>query len=165
MKNLLTGFAFLAMLVLATASAQAGGSKGSIGVGVEHQLSGTTGISGDYDAGTFHVGALLGVDDPGGPGNTDIDLGAHFYWHLHTTAMSDFGLGGALGLRFLNQGGDSADDLTAFYVEPGFQIRAFIAANVALSFTAGFTVGLADADGFTLLGDFNGEAGFHYYFF
>jgi len=166
MKNLLTGFALLAMLVLATATAQAGGSKGSIGIGAELQLSGTTGISADYDAGDFHAGALFGVQDPAGPGNTDIDLGAHFYWHIHSTAMSDFGLGGALGLQFLNRGsGGMNNPATDFYIEPGFQVRAFIAANVALSFTAGFTVGLADADGFQLLGDFNGTAGFHYYFF
>ena len=51
------------------------------------------------------------------------------------------------------------------YFEPGIQIRAFISNNVALSFTAGISFGLVDADGALLDGQFNALGGVHYYFF
>jgi len=149
--------------------AHAGGSSGSFGVGAETQLSGINGLSASYDGGQFHVNGLLGVSDPDGPSNTDVVLGASFYYHIKSTAMADFGLGAGLGLAFLNGGGDTADNQTQFYIEPGFAIRAFVASNVALSFTGGFSVGLADANGFYLGAaggpNVTGSAGVHYYFF
>jgi hypothetical protein len=149
--------------------AHAGGSSGSIGVGAETQLTGTSGLSVSYDGGQFHANGLLGVADPGGPSNTDLAFGASFYYHIKSTAMADFGLGAAVGLEFQNQGGSGNDDATLFFIEPGFAIRAFVASNVALSFTGGFAVGLADADGFVLGGtggtNVTGSAGVHYYFF
>jgi hypothetical protein len=50
------------------------------------------------------------------------------------------------------------------FLEPGFQIRAFIVPNVALSFTGGISIGAVDAEGVQITGDFNGNAGVHYYF-
>src|SRR5258705_7173758 len=88
-----------AALVMATSAlARAGGQSGSIGVGAEFQLSGLGGASLNYDAGDFHVGGFLGFDD--GPMNDDTvwDVGARFYYHLHSTAMSDFSVGGSLGI-------------------------------------------------------------------
>ncbi len=149
--------------------AHAGGSSGSIGVGAETHLSGLNGLSVSYDGGQFHVNGMLGVFDPAGDSNTDVVLGAGFYYHVRSTAMADFGIGSGLGLAFTGRGGDSANDQTLFFIEPGFSIRAFVASNVALSFTGGFAVGIADADGFSLgaagAGNVTGSAGVHYYFF
>ena len=67
------------------------------------------------------------------------------------------------------------------YLEPGFQIRVFLSANVALSFSGGIVIGVADTDGVSLAGQttggaagnfdavagslaVNGGAGVHYYF-
>jgi hypothetical protein len=161
----------LAMLfVMATAgAASAGGSEGSIGIGGEYQLNGIGGASFNYDAGKFHVGAFLGLDDPAGDDNTDFNVGARFYYHVASTAMSDFSVGGSVGL--LSDGipptggvGDGERN-TNLYIEPGFQIRAFVASNVALSFTGGLVIRALDDEGLSFGAQPTGIAGVHYYFF
>ena len=168
-----------ALIVAATASvASAGGQAGSIGVGAEYQLSGLGGVSVNYDAGQFHLGGFLGYYDPNGPDNTVVEIGGRFYYHVHSTAMSDFGIGGGFGLASEPAGGGPNNNQnTNVYLEPGFQIRLFIASNVALSFTGGLVIGLIDAGGAAITGQgiggapafdtvgFSGGAGVHYYFF
>lgn len=155
---------FAATLVLATAgTATAGGQPGSIGVGTEFQISGIGGLSVNYDAGQFHVGGFLGFLDPGGDDNTTIDIGARFFYHVASTAMSDFGLGGSFGIRS-EDNPDPVGRTTDVFLEPSFQIRAFVAANVALSFTAGIEIGAVDASEVNITGLITGEAGVHYYF-
>ena len=169
----------VSLFVIASAGvAQAGGQSGSIGVGAEYQLTGIGGPSVNYDAGKFHVGGFFGYFDPAGADNTLFEFGGRFYWHVHTTAMSDFGLGGGIGVASVPGGAPGANRTTDLFLEPGFQIRVFIASNVALSFTGGLTIGTADASGVALTaqgiagGTFgttglglNGGAGVHYYFF
>lgn len=149
--------------------AHAGGSSGSVGVGAETRINDATGLSVSYDGGQFHVNGLLGVRDDDGPNNTDVAVGASFYYHVKSTAMADFGLGAAVALQFLHGGAPSNDNATVFSLEPGFSIRAFLASNVALSFTGGFSVELADGSDFVLGGAgggaVTGTAGVHYYFF
>jgi hypothetical protein len=160
-----------AVLLAATAGvASAGGQSGTIGAGVEFATSaladvrGLGGPSVNYDAGAFHLGGFLALVDPSGPGNTDFGIGGRFYYHVASTAMADFSVGGAL--TFISDATDpNADRASLFFIEPGIQIRAFIATNVALSFSAGLPIGLADADGVALTGQLNGTAGIHYYFF
>jgi hypothetical protein len=170
----------LSVLSLAAMSAvaSAGGTEGSIGVGAEYQINGLTGgVSGNYDLGKMHVGGFLGFDDDGDDNDTDYSLGARFYYHIGSTAMSDFGVGGSLGFYSLDGQGMMMDDRdTLFFLEPGFQIRAFITSNVALSFTAGIVLGLVDAEGVSIGGGqtidtgmgsrnvVNAAAGVHYYF-
>jgi hypothetical protein len=163
----------LAMMALGAGTASAGGSEGSIGVGAEEifnfNLGGTTfqfgGLSANYDMGQFHVGGLLGFFDNGGNDDTDVFIGGRFYYHIHSTAMADFGIGGTATMGFIGDGDMNTDNPQVMLLEPGLQIRAFIASNVALSFTGGITLGLIDADGVTISGDPTGSAGFHYYFF
>jgi hypothetical protein len=165
-----------ALVLMATVGvANAGGSEGSIGVGADFMLSsfsfgptpggGSLGLGGpslNYDAGKFHVGGFLAIIDPGGANNTTIELGGRFYFHVHSTAMADFGIGGQVGMFNYDQGDDRG---TALFIEPGFQMRVFLQANVALSLGAGLAIGAADADGVALVGNAAGSAGFHYYFF
>lgn len=162
-------FMLATILVLAaTGPALAGGKEGTVGVGAEFGLANVPdggpfgGVSMNYDASVFHVGGFLGFQDGGGANDTDYSFGARFYYHLHETTMSDFGLGGTLG--FYGQD-DDPDRLTRLYFEPGLQIRAFISNNVALSFTAGITIGLVDADGASFGGQPVALGGVHYYFF
>jgi hypothetical protein len=168
-------FAALVVVLAWAGVAHAGGQEGSIGAGVEAQIIGVGGASLNYDAGDFHLGGFLGFHDPGGMDDDVLEIGGRFFYHLHSTAMSDFGLGGTLGIVSANDPGDRA---TLLFLEPGFQIRAFIASNVALSFNAGVTLGVMDADnvdfGGQLVGTsvtlggvvgLNGGAGIHYYFF
>lgn len=156
------------VIALATASvAHAGGQAGSVGVGVEETLSGLSGLSLNYDAGKFHVGGFLGYEDPNGPGNL-LEIGARFFYHVHSTAMADFSLGGTLGIASASPGelgNATMDRETDVYIEPSFQIRLFIASNVALSFTGGIEIGVADANEVDIRGQVEGIAGIHYYFF
>jgi hypothetical protein len=162
------------LLVLATTGpALAGGKEGSIGVGAEYGLNGPVadtknqlgGASVNYDAGLFHVGGFLGFVDGGGRDDTDYTFGARFYWHLHDTPQSDFGIGGMIGFYSLDLHNMFPDRQSLLYFQPGIQIRAFISTNVALSFTAGIAFALADADGASFGGQLMGSAGVHYYFF
>ena len=163
-------------LLAATQTAAAGGQEGEIGVGAEFGLNGQTGgASLNYDAGKFHVGGFLGLFDDAGDDDTDYTLGARFYYHLHSTAMSDFGIGGLFGFYSDDDGDPMTDRAQLMYLEPGAQIRLFLASNVALSFNIGISIGLVDEEGFALgggivdpggsLGIVNATAGVHYYFF
>jgi hypothetical protein len=163
MKNILMLVGSLALVALGAGTASAGGSEGSIGVGAEYQLRGMGGLSASYDMGQFHVGGFLGFEDGGGADDTDVEIGGRFYYHLHSTAMSDFSVGGSVGVGFYGAPGDA--DTTEVHIEPGIQLRAFVASNVALSFTAGITFATADSDGFAIMGVPTGGAGVHYYFF
>lgn len=161
-KNIL-----LAMIVVlaATAPALAGGVEGTIGVGAEVGLNGETGgASVNYDAGKFHVGGFIGFDDDGGNDDTDYTFGARFYYHVHETTMSDFGVGGMIGF-YSEDNVAPVDRDTRLYFEPGIQIRAFLSNNVALSFTTGLSFGLADGDGASITGQITALGGVHYYFF
>ncbi|HTL33369.1 MAG TPA: hypothetical protein VL326_09600 [Kofleriaceae bacterium] len=169
------------VMVLASAGvANAGGQEGSIGVGAEYQISGLGGASMNYDAGMFHAGGFLAFYDAKGANNTVFEVGGRFYYHLHSTAMSDFGLGGSIGIANVDRnafGGMAAESATLIFVEPGMQIRLFLASNVALSVAAGIVIGTSDADGVGVTGQsfsgnsslsglgFTGGAGVHYYFF
>lgn len=157
-----------ASIVLATAgTASAGGSKGSIGVGFETQINGVLdGVSANYDMGEFHLGGFLGFSDAGGEDDTDISFGGRFYYHVHSTAMADFGIGGSFGVGLVGDRMPGMDNnQTLVFIEPGFQIRAFVATNVALSFTGGLTLGTADAEGVAITALPSAFAGVHYYFF
>jgi hypothetical protein len=185
LRMLKTSLVVAVMMVASAGVASAGGHAGSIGVGAEYQLSGTGGGSVNYDAGQFHVGGFLGFFDPPGANNTVFEIGGRFFWHVHSTAMSDFGLGGNLGIAsvpFVNNQGNN-DHHTDVFLEPGFQIRLFLVPNVALSFTGGLVIGVVDASGVAITGQgvaaqginvgpgaptnigFNAGAGIHYYFF
>jgi hypothetical protein len=177
---------FLATFLVAGAgTAQAGGQNGSIGVGTEFQLSGLGGPSLNIDGGKFHAGGFFAFEDPNGRSNTIFELGGRFFYHVHSTATTDFSLGGTLGLgnfQFPTGANTSAWD-NFMFLEPGFQIRAFIATNVALSFNGGISIALMDANGTAITGQnfsfpsgnqimvgganvgLAGGAGIHYYFF
>ena len=167
MTNKLAVASGLAVLVLGVGAASAGGSKGSIGVGGEAQINGNLGgLSANYDMGEFHVGGFLGFSDDGGDDDTDVAIGARFYYHVHSSAMADFGVGGSIGFGFFGDRTPGVDNnATVMFLEPGLQIRAFVASNVALSFTGGLTLGLADAEGVAVTAQPVGSAGVHYYFF
>jgi hypothetical protein len=149
------------LLVSVPATAFAGGSAGSIGVGVEVSALGSADLSANYDAGPFHVGGAFGYSDNRfGMDDNDVRITGRFYYHLHSTALADFGLGAEATIE-----DQSGDNNTLFDLVGGFQVRSFISTNVALSFTGGFVVGLVDDDGFSLSGTPVGVAGVHYYFF
>jgi hypothetical protein len=164
-------------LAFAATPAVAGGQADSLGVGAEYMLNGLSGgVSVNYDIGKMHFGGFLGIADNGDE-ETDYTVGGRLFYHLHSTAMSDFGIGGGLGIYSdETTDGMDTDRATYMFFEPSIQIRAFVAANVALSFTAGFVFAFQDADGIGfgggdlggdggIGGGVTGAAGIHYYFF
>ena len=162
MKKILLAVAFLFAL---SSPAWAGGSAGSFGVGAEYTSLGVGGVSVNYDGGAFHAGGFLGYYDGGTFGNNnDVEFGGRFYYHIHSTSMSDFGLGGQLGLRTYDNPAP-ADNFLGVYIDLGAQVRVFLSSNVALSAGLGLTIASGDADGVALTGDPVGTLGFHYYFF
>lgn len=171
---------------LAIASpALAGGKEGSIGVGAEAELNGqVAGVSMNYDAGMFHVGGVLGyarvkLDNapPNSNATTEFVIGARFFYHVHSVGQADFGIGGSVGLADVPTGATTHN--THLFLEPGFQIRAFITPNVALSFGGGIVIGTVDANSIAIGGastsfsaggtpvsfGLEGIVGAHYYFF
>jgi hypothetical protein len=169
-KNLISAIA-LALVAAAAGTASAGGQSGSLGVGAEVDVAGVGGPSLNFDGGMFHVGGFLAFADDaalvgggfGGNGTT-LGVGGRFYYHLHSTAMSDFGVGGHLSVLTFNPEGDG-ESQTGIFITPGAQIRAFVASNVALSGGIGFVIAAGDAEGLKLDGNLTGSFGFHYYFF
>ena len=163
--------ASLLVAVIATVGvAHAGGQPGSIGVGAEYQLSGIGGISLQYDGGIFHAGAALGLNDPDGK-PAEFDLAGDFWFHVHHTAFTDFSVGGSLGFASIsttNMVTNNTTRNTDLFLEPGFQIRAFLSSNVAISATGGISIGLADDKTVLIAGQNFGAAGaigIHYYFY
>ena len=154
-------------LLLAAAPAFAGGSKGSIGVGVDLPLAAGVlpEVAVDFDAGAFHVGGGLGIENPEGPNNTEVDVSGHFFFHVASSAMADFGVGGDVLFQSLGNGPGNNGTQTNVFLEPGAQIRAFIASNVALSLTLGMSIGVGDSSNFYFGSRPEGEAGLRYYFF
>lgn len=158
----------------AAGTASAGGTPGAIGVGYESSLAAFDlgqlgvyrfgGVSVNYDGGDFHAGGLVGLADGGDSGDTDLTFGGRFYWHVGSTGSADFGVGGALTYAAIDDRGNPDGGASLLFLEPGFQIRAFVVPNVALSFTGGLLIGAADAEGFALTGMATGSAGVHYYF-
>jgi len=151
------------LLVAGSGLAYAGGQPGSLGVGAEFQLSGLGGASVNYDAGDFHLGGFFSYSDDIGGNDSDLQIGGRFFYHVHSTAMADFGLGGSLGIESFDPGA-GADRVTGVFLEPGVQVRVFLAANVAISATTGIMIGVADADGVLITGQ-TITGGLHYYFF
>ena len=86
----------LVLLALST-PAYAGGQEDSLGVGDEYMMNGLSGgVSVNYDLGKMHFGGFLGYFNNGdemGDDTSDYTLGGRFFYHLHSTAMSDFGVG------------------------------------------------------------------------
>jgi len=175
----------LLVLALASTPAFAGGQEDSLGIGAEYMMNGLSGgVSVNYDLGKMHFGGFLGYfdngDEMGEDDTSDYTLGGRFFYHVHSTAMSDFGVGGALGFYSdeARGGGGDADRNTYIFIEPGVQIRAFIAANIALSFNLGLVFATQDAEALAIGGGeigrgndggigsvVTGSAGIHYYFF
>jgi hypothetical protein len=176
MKQLWFGSTLAIALLVGVGPAAAGGSEGTIGIGAESLLSGGggtdlavlggSGLSVNYDGGKFHLGGMLMMADAAGDNNTDLGVAGRFFWHVHSTPLSDLSIGGNLGVVIDSEddGGDGSSQ-TLLFLEPSMQIRAFIAGNVALSLTAGIAFGAADAEGVALGGQLTGGAGLHYYFF
>ena len=115
----------------------------SIGVGVEQTLGGIGSATFVYDAGRWHIDALLGFRtvDVGADDYREISLAGRFFFTIHRAERADFSIGGGIGL--INT--DLADEGgTAIHLEGAAKIRAFLVPNVALSASLGLLIVASD---------------------
>jgi len=147
--------------------------NGGLGVGATMYTSGLFGPEVVYDFGLWHLEGMLGFDHrpESGAGNavtvTTFDFGVGGWYHLHLGENSDFSLGAAFGL--LTESPSVGNGATAFELEPGAQVRAFITPNVALHGGLGFVFAFGDyvpplQKQVSLDGQISGDFGFTYYF-
>ena len=141
-------------------SMQTPSQSSGVGVGVESMLSGPSGPTVVYQAASFHAEGILGLFDRA---NTTILLAGRFYYQLHSGELSDFSLGGGLGLLNIDTPGDNETDI---HLEAGAKIRVFLAPNVALSSSLGLAL-VVDEGGDTAIiaGRLQGTMGITYFFF
>lgn len=153
-------------LVSLTSAAHAQEGRSGVGVGAEITNTGLTGGTFVYDAGQFHIDALLAlrnVEDQG----TAIGVGGRFFFVLHRGQSADFSIGGGLG--FVHENPEAGDSTTDIHLEGAAQIRAFLAPSVAFSTSLGLGIVLADGedggrDIITLGGHTIVNAGITYFF-
>ena len=141
----------LAALCGATGSALAqetvpASTRGGLGLGYAQTLTGVGGLNAVFDAGPWHADAILGFS---GNGSTQIRIAGRGWFHLHSTAASDFSLGGGLALVNTNPDG-AVESTNNLYIELGALFRFFVVSNVSISMFGGLAVGAADADGFAI---------------
>jgi hypothetical protein len=137
-----------------TAAAQEHGPRGSVGVGAAIMLDGPGGAAFVYDAGPWHMDAMLGLISNG---ETIFGVGGRFWYHIHSAPSADFSLGGGMGVT-------SGDNFTVIDLEAGAHIRAFIVSNVSIGASVGISIAAADGDGFILAGQLIGATNIIYYF-
>jgi hypothetical protein len=142
--------AALAAGLLAARPARAGEGR-DMGIGATKTLAGLNAATFVYDTDKFHIVGMLGflnaAVDPG-QDVTAYNIGGQFLYHLHTTANSDFSLGGGLGVINVNAGPST----TNFTIEGLAQIRVFLVSNVALSASLGLLIDVGDGDNGTIIG-------------
>jgi hypothetical protein len=154
-----------------TSATIAGATHGTgIGVGVAAMLTGGPGtpfpggLSVAYDAGPWHLDSIFGLQKGDGGGmygrRPSFILGGRFWFHQHKTANSDFSVGG--GLAFMHDGPARQQVIS---LEAGGQLRAFLASNVALAFSAGLGIDTIDRSRVQVGGQFVTTAAVHYYFY
>jgi hypothetical protein len=154
-----------ALVVLGAASSARAETPvhGNFGLGIADTLGGPTGINGVFDAGPWHAEATLALSSTGAGENTQrFDLAGHGWFHLHSGASSDFSVGGGLSFARIDPPGDGNSSTVG--IDLGFQIRAFVTSNVAVSATGGLQVLTGDGDGFLLGGQPVGAFSLTYFF-
>ena len=136
---------------------------GQFGLGIADTLGGPTGINGVFDGGPWHAEVTLSLASTGPGDNTSrFNLGGHGWFHLHSGASSDFSVGGGLSYERIDPPGPASGSVVG--IDLGFQIRAFVTSNVAVSATGGLQVLTGDDDGFVLGGQPVGAFGLTYFF-
>lgn len=151
----------------ASGSAQASPVAGRFGLGVIDTLGQGAGINGVYDGGPWHADATIALakidDAPIGDNDSRLSLGVHGWYHLNNGASSDFSVGGGLSFFRVDPPGDN-NTRSAVSIDAGFQIRAFVTSNVAVSGFGGLQIVTGDSDGYALGGQPLGAFALTYFF-
>jgi hypothetical protein len=151
-----------------TAAAQQPGALARTGIGVGAEMT-TTGIVGGtfvYDAGFFHLDALLGAQFASG--RSQEMVAGRFFFPLHRSQMADFSIGPGIGIvhTTVSPAGAPSNSANEVHAEGAVQIRAFVVPNVALSASAGLGfVATNGSNSAVIGGQVGGSFGVTYFFF
>src|ERR1051326_847431 len=134
-------FASLFTLILlasrTSAAQQAAQGRTGFGAGAEATTTEIIGATFVYDAGMFHLDALLGgfFDH----NDSTVALAGRFFFPLHRAQAADFSIGTGIGLVHNSHHPDMVPSTSTdeVHLEGAVQIRAFVVSNVALSASAG----------------------------
>jgi hypothetical protein len=164
---LLTLFALLLLFPRTSAAQNATGHSG-IGVGAEATTTRIVGGTFVYDAGFFHLDALVGAEIT--KNNTDLALAARFFFPLHHSQAADFSIGPGVGLvhgqRDAQPPATGSNSNNQFHLEGAVQIRAFVVSNVALSASTGLGMVIEKDNNRAIIGGQVGASlGITYFFF
>ncbi len=130
----------------------------AMGFGVASMLTGPVGMAFTYDNVVWRADALLMVQDRA---NTDFFVAGRFWYPVHSRGLSDFSIGGGLGV--MHPGATNSSNTTS--IEAGAQVRIFVVPNVALTGTVGFGLVSGPTDNWALSGHPLGVLGISYFFF
>jgi hypothetical protein len=119
----------------------------AIGIGIERTLGGIAAATFVYDAGSWHIDALVGVlnvDRDPADDYMRVVVAGRFFYVVHRAERADLSLGGGVG--FISEADETAgdEDETNIHIEAAAQIRAFLVPNVAISASLGVLVIEAD---------------------
>jgi hypothetical protein len=124
-----------ALLLLASraAAAQVKEGRSAFGAGAEATTTGIVGGTFVYDAGTFHIDALLG--GAFASNTSQLAVAGRFFFPLHRAQAADFSIGPGIGLVRTTRDPDDngpqpSVSNTAVHVEGALQIRAFVVSNL-----------------------------------
>jgi hypothetical protein len=161
--SVLAATAVGALVLASSGEAAASPVAGKLGLGIATSLGGGAGLTGlnlVFDGGPWHADATAAL---AGNGSSQASLGAHGWFHVREGAMSDFSVGGGISWYRINPDGPPEGE-SVVGIDIGFQIRAFVTANVAVGARAGLFVRTGDDDSFFLGGEPVGAFSFTYFF-
>jgi hypothetical protein len=162
-------FTFVVLASRTANAQQAAQGRAGVGVGAEMTTTGIVGGAFVYDAGMFHIDALLGGRFFNN--GSEVRVAGRFFFPLHRSQAADFSIGPGIGILRRSSdpdggGPEPSVSATEVHVEGAAQIRAFIVSNVALSASAGLGAIFSNGNNeFRIDGQVGGALGVTYFFF
>ena len=158
----------LLILVSRPSSAQNAPGRTGVGVGAEATTTNIVGGTFVYDAGVFHLDALIGARLT--KNQTDLAVAGRFFFPLHHGQAADFSIGPGIGFVHAQRDADppatGSNSNNQIHLEGAVQIRAFVVSNVALSASAGLGIVVDNGNNTAIIGGQVGAAlGITYFFF
>jgi len=159
---------FFAVVLLASRTSFAQAARTGVGVGAEATTTGIVGGTFVYDAGMFHLDALLGARFESN--SSSVAVAGRFFFPVHKSQSADFSVGPGIGIVHTTPhppaGAPAQASANEVHAEGALQIRAFIVPNVALSASAGLGLVFTNGNNSAIIGgQLGGALGVTYFFF
>jgi hypothetical protein len=161
-------FPLFALVLFASRTSSAQAARTGVGVGAEATTTGIVGGTFVYDAGMFHLDALLGARFESD--SSTVAVAGRFFFPVHKSQSADFSIGPGLGVVHTTPhpppGAPAQSGVNEVHAEGALQIRAFLVPNVALSASAGIGLVFTNGNNRAVIGgQLGGSLGVTYFFF